>query len=118
MKKKVKGITQDIPLINCLVDNFRYGPGLQGRQMPLSFDQRLKELKDYLEGWLGYFRYANMQNKLKGLDVWIRCRLRYCIWKHWRAERKENIRWIFLANGPACRVGKQAHAQLYQHGHP
>ena len=34
------------------------------------------------KGWLGYFRYANMQNKLKELDVWIRCRLRYCIWKH------------------------------------
>ena len=68
MKKKVKAITR------------------KGR--PLSFDQRLKELNDYLKGWLVYFRYANMQNKLRELDVWIRCRLRYCIWKHWKKPNK------------------------------
>ncbi len=50
---------------------------------PLSFDQRVEELNDYLTGWLGYFRHANMQNKLKELDVRIRCRLRYCIWFRW-----------------------------------
>ena len=68
MRKKVKAITR--------------------KTRPLSFDQRLKELNDYLTGWLGYFRHANMQNKLKELDVWIRNRLRYCIWKHWKKPNK------------------------------
>jgi len=68
MKKKVKAITR--------------------KTRPLSFDQRLAELNSYLKGWLGYFRYANMQNKLKELDVWIRNRLRYCIWKHWKKPNK------------------------------
>ncbi|MDA3817856.1 MAG: hypothetical protein PF486_10800 [Prolixibacteraceae bacterium] len=39
---------------------------------------------------LGYFRYANMQNKLKELDVWIRCRLRYCIWSRWKLSGGRN----------------------------
>lgn len=68
MKKKVKEITR--------------------KTRPLSFEQRLKELNEYLKGWLGYFCYANMQTKLKELDVWIRCRLRYCIWKHWKKPNK------------------------------
>ena len=29
---------------------------------PLSFEERLQELNRYLKGWLGYFRYANMQS--------------------------------------------------------
>ena len=66
MKKRVKEITR--------------------KTRPLSFNQRLLELNDYLKGWLGYFRLANMQVKLKDLDVWIRCRLRYCIWKHWKGR--------------------------------
>ncbi|MCF8360979.1 MAG: hypothetical protein K9H26_19680 [Prolixibacteraceae bacterium] len=32
--------------------------------------------------------FANMQIKLKDLDVWIRCRLRDCIWKHWKKPNK------------------------------
>ncbi|MDP1623637.1 MAG: group II intron maturase-specific domain-containing protein [Bacteroidales bacterium] len=31
-------------------------------------------------GWLNYFRMASIQGKLKGLDGWVRNRLRYCIW--------------------------------------
>jgi RNA-directed DNA polymerase len=27
-------------------------------------------------------------SKLKELDVWIRCRLRYCIWKQWKKPNK------------------------------
>jgi hypothetical protein len=40
--------------------------------------------------------------ELKSLDGWLRNRLRYCIWHHWRAEREENVQWTFLANEPAC----------------
>lgn len=80
MKNKVKAITR--------------------KTRPLSFDQRLEELNSYLKGWLGYFRYANMQNKLKGLDVWIRCRLRYCIWKHWKKPNKRMRSYIRLGINP------------------
>ena len=55
---------------------------------PVSFKQRVYELNSYLIGWIGYFRYAFMQGKLKALDYWIRRRLRYCIWKHWKKPNK------------------------------
>ena len=55
---------------------------------PLSFNERIAELNSYIKNWIGYYRYAFMQGKLKDLDVWIRCRLRYCIWKHWKKPNK------------------------------
>ncbi len=68
MKEKVKEITR--------------------KTRPISFSERLKELNSYMRGWIGYFRYANMVGKLSELDVWIRSRLRYCIWKDWKKPNK------------------------------
>ncbi|MFW5720953.1 MAG: group II intron maturase-specific domain-containing protein [Bacteroidota bacterium] len=44
-----------------------------------------------MKGWIGYFRYANMQGKLQELDVWIRGRFRYCTWKHWKKYIRGNL---------------------------
>jgi RNA-directed DNA polymerase len=56
---------------------------------PSTFDERIKKLKEVQRGWLQYFRMASIQGKLKDLDGWLRNRLRYCIWHHWKKpERK------------------------------
>ena len=55
---------------------------------PKSFSVRISELNRYMKGWLNYFRYAHMVGKLMDLDVWIRNRLRYCIWKNWKKPNK------------------------------
>ena len=56
---------------------------------PRTFDERIQKLKEVQRGWLNYFRMASIQGKLKELDGWIRNRLRYCIWHHWKKpERK------------------------------
>ncbi|MCX6236126.1 MAG: group II intron reverse transcriptase/maturase [Bacteroidia bacterium] len=56
---------------------------------PSSFDERIQKLKETAQGWLNYFRMASIQGKLKELDGWLRNRLRYCIWHHWKKpERK------------------------------
>jgi group II intron reverse transcriptase/maturase len=56
---------------------------------PMSFDERIQKLNETAEGWLNYFRMASIQGKLKEIDGWIRNRLRYCIWHHWKKpERK------------------------------
>jgi RNA-directed DNA polymerase len=56
---------------------------------PMSFDERIQKLKEVSQGWLNYFRLASIQGKLKELDGWLRNRLRYCIWHHWKKpERK------------------------------
>ncbi len=63
---------------------------------PMSFDERIRKLREVSQGWLNYFRMASIQGKLKPacrrgreLDGWLRNRLRYCIWHHWKKpERK------------------------------
>jgi len=56
---------------------------------PSTFDERIQKLNQTAQGWLNYFRMASIQGKLKDLDGWLRNRLRYCIWHHWKKpERK------------------------------
>jgi RNA-directed DNA polymerase len=56
---------------------------------PATFDERIYKLKEMQRGWLGYYRIASIQGKLRDLDRWVRNRLRYCIWHNWKKpERK------------------------------
>jgi group II intron reverse transcriptase/maturase len=59
------------------------------KSTPMTFNERIQKLKETTQGWLNYFRMASIQGKLKELDGWLRNRLRYCIWHHWKKpERK------------------------------
>ncbi len=59
------------------------------KTLPMSFDERIGKLKEVQRGWINYFKYGSIQQKLKRLDSWLRHRLRYCIWHDWkRPERK------------------------------
>jgi RNA-directed DNA polymerase len=59
------------------------------KTIPCTFDERIRRIKEVQRGWLGYYRMASIQAKLKELDGWLRNRLRYCIWHHWKKpERK------------------------------
>ncbi len=85
---------------------------------PLTFDQRIAQLKAVHRGWINYFRMASIQSKLKELDGWLRNRLRYCIWKDWKKpERKrKNLIRLGTHNGQAyawsrTRMGGWAVAQ-------
>ncbi len=51
---------------------------------PMSFDERIKKLNEVQRGWINYFKYASIYQKLVDLDGWLRNRLRYCIWHHWK----------------------------------
>ena len=56
---------------------------------PCSFDERISRINEIQRGWLEYYRMASILGKLKDLDGWLRNRLRYCIWHHWKKpERK------------------------------
>ena len=56
---------------------------------PMSFEVRIRKLNEVKRGWVNNFRMASIQVKLKDLDGWVRNRLRYCIWHHWKKlERK------------------------------
>jgi RNA-directed DNA polymerase len=53
-----------------------------------SIQQVIKELREYLTGWKEYFRLAETPGVFKGLDEWIRHRLRALHLKHWGSGPK------------------------------
>ena len=56
---------------------------------PMSFDERIRKLGEIQRGWINYFKYASIQEKLNKLDGWLRNRLRYCVWHHWKKPEKK-----------------------------
>jgi group II intron reverse transcriptase/maturase len=56
---------------------------------PMSFDERIQKLNEVQRGWVNAFRMASILNKLNELDGWIRNRLRYCVWHHWKKPEKK-----------------------------
>lgn len=67
---------------------------------PKSFSERIDELNRLMKGWINYFKYAHMSGKLSDLDWWIRNRLRYCIWHHWKKPNKRMRSLIRLGKSP------------------
>ena len=70
------------------------------KTIPMSFDERIVRLNQLMRGWVNYFRYASMRRKLCEIDHWLRCRLRYCIWHHWKKPNKRMRSLIRLGRHP------------------
>ena len=66
------------------------------KTLPTPFTERLTKLKQVTRGWINYYRFANIVGKLRDLDAWVRSRLRYCIWKHWKKPNKRMRSFIRL----------------------
>ncbi|SEH05219.1 group II intron reverse transcriptase/maturase [Candidatus Venteria ishoeyi] len=66
------------------------------KTLPLSLTQRLSKLEEITRGWINYYRFGKIVGKLKDLDTWVRNRLRYCIWKHWKKPNKRMRSFIRL----------------------
>ncbi len=56
---------------------------------PMSLDERIQKLNEVCQGWVNNYRGASIQIKLSELDGWLRNRLRYCIWHHWKKPDKK-----------------------------
>ena len=63
---------------------------------PTPSTERLKKLEEITRGWINYYRFAKIVGKLRDLDAWVRSRLRYCIWKHWKKPNKRMRSYIRL----------------------
>ncbi|WP_026814189.1 group II intron reverse transcriptase/maturase [Arenibacter certesii] len=62
---------------------------LTKKTIPASFEERISSINLLVRGWINYFKPASIQAKFKKLEEWLRNRLRYCIWHHWKKpERK------------------------------
>ena len=73
---------------------------LTKKTIPASFDERIAKINLLIKGWVNYFKLASIQQKLKKLDEWLRNRLRYCIWHHWKKPERKRKNLIRLGINP------------------
>lgn len=50
-------------------------------------DKRKEKLKQFITGWVNYFKLADMKKYVVNLDCWLRRRIRMVIWKQWKRVR-------------------------------
>jgi RNA-directed DNA polymerase len=52
------------------------------------FNAVMADLRRFLLGWLGYFRFCETPSVLRELESWTRRRLRCLIWQHWKRSAR------------------------------
>lgn len=52
-----------------------------------SYEEWKKKQKQYIVGWINYYKLADMGNLLKDTDEWMRRRIRMVFWKRWKRVR-------------------------------
>ncbi|NLM89520.1 MAG: group II intron reverse transcriptase/maturase, partial [Syntrophomonadaceae bacterium] len=58
-----------------------------GRSNGMGVVARKARLNQVVRGWMNYFKLADAKNLIKGLDEWIRSRIRMVTWKRWKKIR-------------------------------
>ena len=99
-QKGVKGKYQlvvDISAIKRLKEKIK---AITRKTIPASFGERISRLNRVLRGWINYFKLANMYGKLQDIDVWVRRRLRRCIWHDWKKPNRKMKNLIRLGIAP------------------
>jgi len=73
---------------------------LTRKTVPISTEERIARLNKVIRGWLQYFKYGTGYQKLIAIDGWLRNRIRYCIWHHWKKPNKRMRSLIRLGKDP------------------
>lgn len=91
---------------------------LTKKTIPADFNERIHRINLLVRGWINYYKQASIQAKLKKLEEWLRNRLRYCIWHHWKKpdRKRKNLIRLGIPQGQAyawsrTRMGGWAVAQ-------
>lgn len=67
---------------------------LTSRSKGFCYESCKIKLREYIQGWIGYYKLADMKNYLQSVDEWLRRRLRMCIWKCWKKVKTKFINLI------------------------
>ena len=73
----------------------------------MGYNQRKEVLKFFIRGWVEYYKLARMKTTLENIDMWLRRRIRMCIWKSWKNPKTRIVNLI------KCGVPKW---RAYKHG--
>jgi len=53
----------------------------------VSMEERIRQLNQYLMGWIGYYALIETPSPLRELESWVKRRLRLCLWHQWKRVR-------------------------------
>ena len=56
------------------------------------YERMKRELKEFIIGWVNYFKIADMKSLLQRTDEWLRHKVRCYIWKSWKTYKGRNRR--------------------------
>jgi group II intron reverse transcriptase/maturase len=56
-----------------------------------SNEGRILKLRQYIRGWVNYFKIADIKSLLKEVDEWMRRRIRMVFWKQWKKVKTKFI---------------------------
>lgn len=65
---------------------------ITARSSGIGYDLLKLKLKQFITGWVNYFKLADMKTLLSETDSWLRRRLRMYIWKQWKKIRTRYAR--------------------------
>ncbi|WP_319996166.1 group II intron maturase-specific domain-containing protein [Trichococcus shcherbakoviae] len=57
---------------------------LTSRKRPGTFQDIVKEINQYTQGWINYYGIGDMKNFIRETAQWLNHRLRQLIWKRWK----------------------------------
>jgi|LSQX01.1.fsa_nt_gb group II intron reverse transcriptase/maturase len=60
---------------------------ITSRSNGISYEKLKLKLKQYVIGWVNYYKMADMKSLLRRTDEWLRRRLRMFIWKRWKKSK-------------------------------
>lgn len=60
---------------------------ITARSCGLGYEELKVKLKQFITGWVNYFKLADMKTLLQATDEWLRRRIRMYIWKRWKKIR-------------------------------
>ncbi|MEG0560773.1 MAG: group II intron maturase-specific domain-containing protein [Muribaculaceae bacterium] len=74
--------------------------GLTFRSKGFGYERCKIKLKEYIQGWICYYKLSDMKSYLQSVDEWLRRRLRMCIWKCWKKVKTK------FSNLKKCKISK------------
>jgi len=76
---------------------------ITARSNGTDMETRQNRLNWLINGWVNYYRLADMKQLAMELDMWIRRRIRMCYWKQWKgiSARHDNLVKLGIPNGKA-----------------
>lgn len=82
---------------------------LTSRSRGQSLDTFRQKLKEFICGWVNYFKYSSMSTFIKQTDEWLRRRIRQLYWKQWKKTGTKYAALVKLGVGPSQAWQWQAH---------